>query len=82
MWVAAPSTPGSCFPAGGNALIDIIGLINRKKVAVLDVSVRCAVLSRAALGSLKSPEQEFACPRGRRVLQIVSFVWKPLDASS
>lgn len=44
LWLAALSAPGSCLPAGGNALIDVTGLINGGKLAVSEVSVQCAIL--------------------------------------
>lgn len=63
------------LPAGGNALIDVIGLIKDKNVAVSEVSVPCAIL-------FGKPRAGICLPRGRRLLQTGSFVWKPLDASS
>lgn len=70
LW-AAPS----CLPAGGNALIDVMGLIKGINVAVSEVSVQCAIL-------FGKPRPGICLPRGRRLLQTESFVWKPLDASS
>lgn len=71
LWVAALS----CLPAGGNALIDVLGLIKGKNVAVSEVSVPCAIL-------FGKPRPGICLPRGRRLLQTESFVCKPLDASS
>lgn len=66
MWVAALSAPGSCLPAGGNALIDAMGLMNRINVAVSEVSVPCATL----FGKLRPG---IYLPWGRKLLQTAEF---------